>query len=263
VQREPPQGWQEIYGLVQELRAIRDAPCDVSGCEALASENGDDNSSNSPRNVRFAALVSLVLSSQTKDAVVGDAVRAMKRDGVLTVERMSRLSDDELHRYLKQVGFHNNKTKYLKQIVKILADRYGGDIPPTAYEMMELPGVGPKMAFICENVAWDRASGIGVDTHMHRLFNALGWVRSKSPEQTRVQLESWLPREYWKEVNLLWVGFGQELQQFKPKILRKALVCSRPADALRLLKRCGLDYVKEGAKLELQDEIRLALKSKR
>jgi endonuclease III len=147
-------------------------------------------------------------------------------------------------------------------VVEILKTKYDGDIPPSADEMMQfLPGMGPKMGYICESVAWNTQSGIGVDTHMHRLFNALKWVHNtKTPEQTRVQLEAWLPRDKWADVNLLWVGFGQEVQQFKPKILRKALECSRPADALRLLKRCGLDYAKEGKKLGLEEEIRAALK---
>jgi hypothetical protein len=80
---------------------------------------------------------------------------------------------------------------------------------------------------------------------MHRLFNELGWVKSKNPEQTRVQLEAWLPTDKWTEVNILWVGFGQEFRQFKPKILRKVLDCSRPVEALKLLKKCGLDYRKK------------------
>jgi endonuclease III len=124
---------------------------------------------------------------------------------------------------------------------------------------MALPGVGPKMAYICENICWGVQSGIGVDTHMHRLFNALQWVQSKTPEQTRVQLEAWLPREKWADVNLLWVGFGQEVQQFKERSLRKALNCSRPREALLLMKRCGLDYVKEGKKFLMEDEIKAAL----
>ena len=126
--------------------------------------------------------------------------------------------------------------------------------------MMELPGVGPKMAYIVENVAFKRQTGIGVDTHMHRIFNQLKWVKSKNPEQTRVQLESWLPKEYWSTVNLLWVGFGQEVQQFKPKLLRKALDSTRPRDALKLINKLGLDYRKEGEKLGLKDEIESALK---
>jgi len=253
--REPPEGWQDVYELVTELRRDRTAPVDHSGCEELAEKDA------SPEAFRFQVLVSLILSSQTKDAVVGEAVRAMQRDGVLSVDAISDMPAETLNgAYLSKVGFHNNKTRYLKETVEILKSSYGGDIPPTADSMMEdLPGVGPKMAYICESVAWGRQSGIGVDTHMHRLFNVLGWVSSKTPEHTRVQLEAWLPREYWPDVNVLWVGFGQEVQQFKPTLLRKALSCSRPAEALRLIKKCGLDYIKEGRKLGLEGEIRSLL----
>ena len=251
---KPPDGWEDIYNLVVELRQDRTAPCDGDGAEALPDRHG------SPKAFRFQVLISLMLSSQTKDATVGAAIRSMQQDNVLDVNSISNMSLAELNQYINKVGFHNNKTKYIKQVVEILKNKYDGDIPPTAAEMMELPGVGPKMAYIGESIAWNTQSGIGVDTHMHRLFNVLRWVHhSKNPEQTRIQLEAWLPRDKWGEVNLLWVGFGQEVQQFKPKMLRKALDCSRPAVALRLLKRCGLDYNKEGKKLGLQVEIQNAL----
>ena len=127
---------------------------------------------------------------------------------------------------------------------------------------MDLPGVGPKMAFIVKNVAWNIILGVGIDTHMHHmLVNEVQWVKSNNPEQTRVQVESWLPREYWKSVNLLWVGMGQEVQQFKPKIIRKALDCSQPKEALKLVKQLGLDYIKEGKKLGLTGEIQTVLKN--
>jgi endonuclease-3 len=147
-----------------------------------------------------------MLSSQTKDAIVGQAIRAMQQNGVATVSAIAQMTPVELNNYIQKVGFHNLKTKYIKETVNILLERYNGDIPPNAKQMQELPGVGPKMAFICETVAWNRASGIGVDTHMHRIFNQLNWVKSKTPEQTRVQLEAWLPRDKWMDVNLLWVG---------------------------------------------------------
>jgi endonuclease-3 len=185
----------------------------------------------------------------------------MLKADVLSVPAIQALSHEELDRYIARVGFHNNKCRYIKQTVDILAERWSGDIPPTAADMIEhLPGVGPKMAYICERVAWNRQTGLGVDTHMHRLFNALGWVDSAgNPERTRVQLESWLPRDRWPDVNALWVGFGQELRQEKEKLLRKCLACSRPAAALRLLKRCGLDYHREGKRLGLTNDIRQAL----
>ena len=115
-----------------------------------------------------------------------------------------------------------------------------------------------SQAYIIESIAFGTHSGIGVDTHMHRIFNDLKWVTSKTPEKTREQLEGWLPREKWGEVNMLWVGFGQESQQQKEKILVKALNSSRPIEALGLLKKVGLDVKKEAKKYGLEDDIRKA-----
>jgi len=250
----PPNGWLEIYRLVEELRADRSAPVDTDGSEALPERQ------HGLKTYRFQVLVALMLSSQTKDAVVGETMRRLQQHG-LTAEKIHRhTTHEQLNELIRKVGFHNNKTKYIKQSVEILLDKYDGDIPPTAEEMIELlPGVGPKMAYIVENVAWNKTTGIGIDTHMHRMFNQLKWVKSKNPEQTRKQLEAWLPNEYWSSVNLLWVGFGQEVQQQKAKMLRKVLDSSRPKDALKLVNRLGLDYRKEGEKLGLKEEIAAAL----
>lgn len=254
-QVSPPTGWQEMYSLVEELRQDRSAPVDSDGSEALPDKSAD------PKTYRFQILIALMLSSQTKDAVVGETIRALQKHG-LTVKNIYMTPPEDLNALIRKVGFHNNKTKYIKQSVEILREQYDGDIPPTAAAMMELPGVGPKMAYIIENVAYNKCTGIGVDTHMHRMFNELKWVKSNNPEQTRKQLESWLPQDYWKSVNLVWVGFGQEVQQFKPKLLRKALDCSQPKEALKLVKRLGLDYNKEGKKLGWTDDIQAVLKSR-
>ncbi len=98
-------------------------------------------------------------------------------------------------------------------------------------------------------VAFGEVVGISVDTHVHRIANQLGWAArggaaSKTPEKTRAALEAWMPREVWGEVNLLLVGFGQEIQTEKPKLLRKALACSDPVAARALLARCGMDVEK-------------------
>ena len=65
------------------------------------------------------------------------------------------------------------------------------------------------MAYLCMSVAWDRTEGIGVDVHVHRITNLWGWNKTKSPEETRHALQSWLPRDKWREINWLLVGFGQ------------------------------------------------------
>lgn len=115
-----------------------------------------------------------------------------------------------------------NKAKYLQQTSKVLMEKYNSDIPRSIKELVALPGVGPKMAHICMSTAWNETTGIGVDVHVHRISNRLKWVPSptKEPEQTRVALEQWLPRELWQEVNYLLVGFGQTTcTPVKPKCL--------------------------------------------
>jgi len=105
--------------------------------------------------------------------------------------------------------------RYIKQAAVILRDQYGGDIPPTIEGLMGLPGVGPKMAHLCMSAdnGWGRVEGIGVDVHVHRITNLWGWQRpaSKTPEETRRALESWLPHDRWKEINGLLVGLGQKV----------------------------------------------------
>ena len=76
---------------------------------------------------------------------------------------------------------------------------------------MSLPGVGPKMAYLCMSAAWGRTEGIGVDVHVHRITNLWGWHKTGGPEETRKTLQAWLPRERWHEINHLLVGFGQTI----------------------------------------------------
>ncbi len=265
-----PDDWLDTYELVRELRKDKTAPCDFMGAEALAlpptnKDNNDDGDAEMDdeeraKISRFQTLIALMLSSQTKDAMVGQAMENLRDtsdgSGGLTVASILEMDPKVLNTKIYSVGFRNNKTKYIKQAAQILHDEYNGDIPPTAGEMIrDLPGVGPKMAYIVENICWDRQSGIGVDTHMQRLFPKLGWVSpdTKNPEQTRKQLESWLPQDYWGEVNLLWVGFGQEVQQERQKVLRKVLLCSRPLEALTLLRAVDFDIYSEWNKMQSSD----------
>ena len=249
----PPKGWNDIYSLVEELRADKTAPVDHDGCEVLAQRD------RGPEVFRFQVLISLMLSSQTKDAVVGETMRHLQGFG-LDVPTIHSISEVTLNERISKVGFHNNKSKFIKQAVEILIRDYNGDIPGTEEELMNLPGVGPMMAFIVMQVAWGRCTGIGVDAHMHRLFQDLGRVKgSASPEKTRVELQRWLPREKWSQVNCLWVGFGQETQQQKEKVIRKALASSKPTDALKLLKKVGVNIEKEAKKFGLNEEVKKVL----
>ena len=224
VKVEAPANWEEIYDFVREMRKERLAPVDTMGCETLAEEHLTPRVSSScmtsrtgemltlVKDKRFQTLVALMLSSQTKDTTNAIAMRRLQTElpsPGLTLENILEVDPVKLNELIYVVGFHNNKTRYIKAAALILRDHYAGDIPDTIEGLVSLPGVGPKMAYLCLSAAWGRTEGIGVDVHVHRITNLWGWHKTKAPEETRAALEAWLPRERWHEINHLLVGFGQ------------------------------------------------------
>ena len=201
-----PRDWEEVYHNIEVMREGRTAPVDRMGARRTVDLKA------SKRVQRFQCLVSLILSSQTKDEVIYTAMMRLREHG-LTVENLLATSEEELGQMIYPVGFWRNKARYLLQTSGVLADKYEGDIPSTVEELCELAGVGPKVAHLVMNIAWGLQEGIGVDTHVHRISQRLGWVdrECNTPEKTRVGLEAWLPREKWEMVNWLLVGFGQEI----------------------------------------------------
>lgn len=181
------------------------APVDTMGCERLADPAA------SPADQRFQTLVSLMLSSQTKDTVTAAAVARLQAElpGGLSVASILAATPAALNALIAKVGFHNTKTRHIQQAAALLRDRHGGDVPATLDGLLALPGVGPKMAFLTLSAAWGRDDGIGVDVHVHRITNRWGWHATATPERTRLALQAWLPRRYWHEINHLLVGFGQ------------------------------------------------------
>ncbi|EME50318.1 hypothetical protein DOTSEDRAFT_68994 [Dothistroma septosporum NZE10] len=204
---EPPTNWEKVYSITAEMRKKVLAPVDTMGCESLAE------TTRSPRDQRLQTLVSLMLSSQTKDTVTAAAIRNMQENlpGGFTLQSLIDVSPEDLNNLISKVGFHNNKTKFLKSVAVILREKFDGDIPDTIEGLISLPGVGPKMAYLCMSAAWGRDEGIGVDVHVHRITNLWKWHKTSTPEQTRAELESWLPKEKWHDINHLLVGFGQTI----------------------------------------------------
>ncbi|XP_011868528.1 PREDICTED: endonuclease III-like protein 1 [Vollenhovia emeryi] len=199
-----PPNWETILENIKEMRKHEAAPVDTMGCHKCADPDA------SPVVSRYQSLIALMLSSQTKDQVTHAAMQRLNSYGCKP-DIIAATPDDVLGKLIFPVGFWKRKVEYIKRTSTILLDKYGGDIPRTAKELCELPGVGPKMAHICMQIAWGEVSGIGVDTHVHRICNRLKWVRkpTNTPEGTRHELEDWLPKPLWKEVNHLLVGFGQ------------------------------------------------------
>ncbi|KAK7908179.1 DNA glycosylase [Apiospora marii] len=213
----PPSDWEEMYDLVKAMRLTgpaKDAAVDTMGCERLALPTA------SPRDQRLHTLVALMLSSQTKDTTNAVAMRRLQTElpphapgapAGLNLANLLAVEPATLNELIWAVGFHNNKTKYLKQTAELLRDRWAGDIPDSIAGLTSLPGVGPKMAHLCLSSAWGRTEGIGVDVHVHRITNLWGWHKTKTPEETRLALQAWLPRDRWREINWLLVGFGQKV----------------------------------------------------
>jgi endonuclease-3 len=127
------------------------------------------------------------------------------------LESVLALEPPALNAFINKVGFHNLKTKYIKQTAELLRDKWNSDIPDSIEGLVSLPGVGPKMAYLTMSAAWGRDEGIGVDVHVHRITNLWGWNKTQQPEQTRAALESWLPKDKWHDINNLLVGFGQTI----------------------------------------------------
>ncbi|CAG5121763.1 unnamed protein product [Candidula unifasciata] len=201
-----PPMWQEQIANIREMRKNRDAPVDTMGCSVISDRTAK------PEDYRYQVLLSLMLSSQTKDQVTSGAMRRLRQHGC-TISNILSTSDGELGKLIYPVGFWNKKVDYIKRASAALLREYGGDIPHSVKELCSLPGVGPKMAHLVMKAAWNTVTGIGVDTHVHRISNRLGWVQkpTKDPEATRKALEDWLPRSYWDDVNELLVGFGQQV----------------------------------------------------
>lgn len=209
-----PMRWKEVLEGIRKMRASGDAPVDTMGCEKAGNFLP-------PKERRFAVLVSALLSSQTKDEVTHGAVQRLQNHGILSVDRMDKATEASISEIIYPVGFYTRKAGYLKKVAALCQDKYNGDIPNNLKSLLDLPGIGPKMAHLIMNVAWENVQGICVDTHVHRISNRLGWVgrlkapgniqRTKTPEETRKCLEAWLPSEEWASINPLLVGFGQTI----------------------------------------------------
>ncbi|XP_015610320.1 endonuclease III-like protein 1 [Cephus cinctus] len=201
-----PDDWMLTLQNIKDMRKSQTAPVDELGCHKCA----DPNASASVN--RYQCLIALMLSSQTKDQVTHAAMERLKAYGC-TPSEIAATPNNVLGKLIYPVGFWKRKVEYIKKTSEILIKRYQGDIPKTINELCQLPGVGPKMGHICMQIAWGKVSGIGVDTHVHRICNRLQWVKkpTKTPEETRMSLEEWLPHHLWSEINHLLVGFGQEI----------------------------------------------------
>ncbi len=158
----------------------------------------------------FLVLISCLLSLRTKDTTTGPAT---KRLFALAdnPKDMLRLSTKKIEKAIYPVGFYPKKVKWIKEVCKILIEKYNGKVPASEEELLKLPGIGRKCMGIVMCYGFGKNSHIPVDTHVHKIANRLGWVKTKTPEKTEQELMKIIPKKYWHDINNLLVAHGQNI----------------------------------------------------
>lgn len=164
----------------------------------------------------FRILIACLLSLRTKDETTGPAAERLFALAD-TPETMLTLTPRQIERVIFPVGFYRTKARVILRVSRELLERFDGKVPPDLDALLTFRGVGRKTANLVVTMGFG-LPGVCVDTHVHRITNRLGFVRTKTPEQTEWALRIKLPRRHWIELNDLLVSFGQNIcQPVSPK----------------------------------------------
>ena len=155
----------------------------------------------------YEVLISTLLSLRTKDEITCVAADRLLKVAN-TPEKMVTLTAEQIEKLIYPVGFYPTKAKRLIEISKILIEKYKGSVPDDIDTLLELPGVGRKTANLVL-VEGHKIPAVCVDTHVHRISNRIGYVKTKNPDQTEFALRIKLPKKHWTRYNELLVAFGQ------------------------------------------------------
>ena len=164
-----------------------------------------EKTGNSP----FRILIATLLSLRTRDETTAKCVEKLFRVAD-TPQKILEIPTSELEKLIYPVGFYKKKAVLLKEVSKIILEKFNGKVPDNLNDLLSLPGVGRKTANIVLSRAFNKPA-ISVDTHVHRISNRLGLVKTKKPEETEEELKKIFPEKLWKEVNELLVALGQTI----------------------------------------------------
>jgi endonuclease-3 len=159
----------------------------------------------------FKILISCLLSLRTQDKnteIASSRLFAVAQ----TPKEIIKLPIKKLEKLIYSSGHYKKKARVLKSVSSEILNRFNNKVPETREDLMSIKGVGPKTANIVLNFAFDQ-DVLPIDTHCHRIPNRLGWVKTKKPEQTEIELTKILPKKYWKEFNGVFVLFGKTICQ--------------------------------------------------
>jgi len=156
----------------------------------------------------FVILISTLLSLRTKDEVTAEATDRLFALAA-TPKEMLQVPQAKIARTIYPVGFYRVKAKTIHSTCHELLNRFGSKVPDHLDDLLSIKGVGRKTANLVVTLAYGK-DGICVDTHVHRISNRLGYVRTKTPDETEFALRAKLPRRYWIVYNTLMVAFGRK-----------------------------------------------------
>lgn len=185
------------------MRALARA---IDGLELPAIEKISESQEDDP----FQVLIATLLSARTQDATTLAASTRLFRVA-RTPRTMARLTVKQIERLIYPVSFYRHKARHVRATCGILVDRFGGRVPATLEELLVLPGVGRKTANLVLILAFKSVRNICVDTHVHRISNRLGWVRTRTPEETEHALYAATDACWWPSINLYLVTWGQNV----------------------------------------------------
>jgi endonuclease III len=179
---------------------------EIDGLDLPAVEKISQSQAEDP----FQVLIATLLSARTQDATTLAASRRLFRVA-RTPRTIARLSRRRLERLIFPVSFYRQKAKHVKATCERLLSEYGGRVPATMEELLTLPGVGRKTANLVLILGFKSVRNICVDTHVHRISNRLGWVRTATPDETEQALYSATTTRWWPYINLYLVTWGQNV----------------------------------------------------
>ena len=157
----------------------------------------------------FKVLISCILSLRTKDEVTYNSARKLFKLAKNPKE-MLKLSKEKIAKTIYPVGFYKKKAETILKVSKQIIERYGSKVPSKMEELLKLNGVGRKTANVVLLYGFKK-NALPIDTHCHRIANRIGWVKTKTPEETEKELRKILPKKYWREINELFVKHGQKI----------------------------------------------------
>jgi endonuclease-3 len=187
-------------------RVMRTLAREIDGMELPAIEKLSQEHKEDP----FQILIGTLLSARTQDATTHAASTRLFKVA-RTSRTMAKLSVKQIEKLIYPVSFYRNKSRFVKATCEALVQRFGGKVPATLEELVTLPGVGRKTANLVMIVGFRSLKNICVDTHVHRISNRMGWVRTREPHETEMALYKATEERWWPYINLYLVTWGQNV----------------------------------------------------